>query len=384
MLMVLQVLLLLLIVASLGFYIVCTVSTLWFFVLRQRPDSTDPQPVSILIPVCGVDEGALANWTSFCIQDIPTYEVLFGVMNPEDPAVPILKTLIAQFPDHARLILCQEVRGINHQISNLMHLLEAAQFERIIFADSDIRVTPEYLRIVTAPLADPAIGVVTCGYLDHAPKFLGAAIAALGRGVDFIPSVLIARSLDGGLKFALGPTVATRQSVVANMGGLQMVVNRIGSDFHMGRLAVAAGYRVELSTYILENDCGRETLNQVFQRELRWARTIRWNRGAQYYGLVFSYGTVHSLLLVLVTGFQPWAIALFAAVWLVRLLQVTLAIYHLGCPHLLPWLWALPLRDWMSFVIWVAGSYGQQIYWRGRWLEVGASGTLQEKIKASN
>jgi ceramide glucosyltransferase len=298
--------------------------------------------------------------------------------------VPILQDLVKRFPEQTRLLTGLEVRGINHQISNLTHLVAAARYEQVIFADSDIRVTPDYLQHVTAPLADPQIGVVTCGYLDHAPKFLGAAIASLGRCVDFIPSILIARRLDGGLRFALGPTIVTRKSVLAKMGGLQLVLNRIGSDFHIGRLAVAAGYRVELSDYILENDCGHETFQQVFQRELRWARTIRWNRGNQYYGMLFTYGTVYSFLLMLLSGFQGWTVAVALAVWLIRLLHTVIAIHRLRCPHLLKWLWAMPLRDLMSFTIWLMGTYGQSIYWRGRWLVVGPGGTLQEKVQPSS
>ncbi len=363
------------------FYIACMIATLIFW-KRQGHKVTQAEylPVSILIPVRGVDEGAIANWTSFCTQNHPTYEVLFGVMDSIDPAIPILQSLIEQFPHHTRFLTGLEARGINHQISNLSYLVEAAQYEQVIFADSDIRVTPGYLHEVTAALANPKIGVVTCGYLDQSPRFLGAAIAALGRGIDFLPSILIARVIDGGLKFALGPTIATRKSVLQAIGGLDMVMNRIGSDFHIGRLAAEAGYQVELSSYVLDNDCGSETIKQVFQRELRWSRTIRINRGKQYYGLIFSYGTVYATFLLLISGFQPWAIAASVSVYGLRLLQSIISIQALRCPKLLNWLWSLPLRDALSFTTWVLGGYGQQIFWRGRQLEIGHSGLLREKI----
>lgn len=365
---------------SLVFYIWCAICTNQFFNPNKQQTGTLPQPVSVLIPVCGVEEGAWENWTSFCSQEYENYEVLFGVMNPQDPAVPVLKELVAQFPERARLVFCQEVRGINHQVSNLMHLIEAAQHEVAIFTDSDMRVSPDYVKTVTAPLSDPEIGVVTCGYACHHPKFLGSALASLGRCIDFIPSVLVARSLDKGMRFALGATIATRKSVVAKFGGLQKVVNRIGSDYHIGKMATTAGYRVELSQYILDNASDRETFRQVFQREWRWARTIRLNRGYQYYGLGFGYGTVYSILLVLVSGFQSWAVILATATILLRVVQVLVAIRSLNCPDLFRWLWVLPLRDLMSFVIWVAGAFGQNIYWRGRWLQVEAGGTLKEVV----
>lgn len=372
----LQVVLLFLLSASVVFYAWCAICTSQFFA-TTRWDNTGNQKVSVLIPVCGVDEGAHKNWASFCQQDYEHYEVLFGVMNPQDPAVPILEEVVAKFPERARLHFCLKVRGVNHQISNLMHLLEVAQHEVVIFADSDIRVSSDYLRRVTPPLADASIGVVTCGYVDRAPKFLGAALASLGRCIDFIPSVLVARSLEGGLRFALGPTIATRKSVLAEFGGLQSVVNRIGSDYHIGKMAHAAGYRVELSKYILENNCGRETFWQVFQRELRWARTIRWNRGLQYYGLGCSYGTVYCIPLLLLSG-QKWAVVVCLVTLTVRVIQALVSIHRLGCPNLLRWLWALPIRDVMSFAIWVTGTFGQSINWRGRRLRVGVGGTLKE------
>lgn len=379
----LQAVLLLLIGTSVTFYVWSAICTARFFATKGEI-GIGGQAVSLLIPVCGVDEGAGENWASFCQQDYKHYEVLFGVMDPKDPAVPILKELVARFPGRARFLYCLEVRGINHQISNLMHLLEAAKHEVVIFADSDIRVSPDYLRTVTAPLADPGIGIVTCAYVDHNPKFLGAALAALGRCIDFIPGLLVARGLDGGLRFALGPTIATRKSVLAKIGGLQNIVNRIGSDYHIGKRVAAAGYQVELSDYILGNDCGRETLQHVFQRELRWARTIRWNRGPQYYGLGLSYGTVYCIPLLLFSGFQSWAIAVCLGALVARTIQALIAIYSLGCPNLSRWLWALPVRDLMSFAVWITGTFGQSIQWRGRQLWVGADGTLTERVAASS
>ncbi|MFW6359125.1 MAG: glycosyltransferase family 2 protein, partial [Chroococcales cyanobacterium] len=199
-----------------------------------------------------------------------------------------------------------------------------------------------------------------------------------GRCVDFIPSVLVARRLDGTLKFAIGPTIATRQSVLEKIDGLNNVCDRIGSDYHIGNMIANAGYRVELSDYILENDCEKETFSSVFKRELRWARTIRINRGSQYYGMAFCYGTVYSLFLLLLSGFSAWAIAVCAVTFAVRLMQVALSIWSLKSPKLLQWLWIVPMRDVMSFAVWLGGCFGRRVYWRGRFLEIGVKGRLSE------
>ena len=130
---------------------------------------------------------------------------------------------------------------------------------------------------------------------------------SLGRASEFVPSVLVAHFLDDGVRFALGPTIATRKAVLSEMGGLETVVNRIGSDYHIGHRAAALGYRVEPSHYVLNNDCSQETIADVFRRELRWSRTIRWNRGLQYYGLGITYGMVYALLLLAASGGQLWA-----------------------------------------------------------------------------
>ena len=334
-------------------------------------------PLSILIPVRGVDPGALDNWRSFCRQTYTDYEVLFGVMDADDPAIPILQQLREEYPGRVRLLSNLDPRGINYQISNLTYLYEAARYEIIILADSDIRVGPNYLATVTAPLTTPGVGAITCPYVEKQPRYLGAAIHALNRCTEFIPSLLIARLLDGGLNCALGPTIVTRKSVMASFGGLNFVLNRIGSDFHIGKMTAQRGYKVELSGYILDNE-GDENLGQVFRRELRWARTIRINRGAQYYGMVFTFGTVYAWVLVFLSGLANWAIAVLAVTLGLRFLQAAIAMVHLDRSSLLKWMWLLPLRDATSLAVWIGGAFGRRVYWRGRWLEIGEGGLLSE------
>ncbi len=378
MIIVLQVFLLLLIGASVIFYVWCAIDTGRFFKANKQSLNESHSPVSVLISVCGVDADAWKNWNSFCQQDYKNYEVVFGVMDLNDPAVPILKELVAKYPNRARLIFGLEVRGINHKFSNLTHLLEVAQHEIIVLTDSDIWVKPEYLRTVTSPLADPKVGIVTCGYLGHQPNGLPATLASLGRCINFIPSVLIARSIEKGLKFALGATIVTRKSVLEQIGGLKNVVNRIGCDYYIGNMVAAAGYRVELSQYILETNNGLEGFQHLFQRELRWARMSRGNRGSLYYSIACTFGTVYCIPLLLLSGAAHWAVIVCLITASVRIIQAVICICSMRCPKLLLGLWALPIHDVMSFVIWVAGMSGRTIYWRGRHLLIEPGGILQE------
>jgi ceramide glucosyltransferase len=331
-----------------------------------------------MIPVCGVDEYALENWSSFCQQDYENYEVLFGVMDSSDPAVPLLKDLVAKFPNRAKLFVGLDTKGINYQVSNLIHLFNAAQHEIVVITDSDMRVGPNYLCTVTAPLGDPEVGVVTCGYVAHEPKFWVAALAAMGRCIDFIPSILLSRTIDGAMKVALGATLATRKSVLEKIGGLQSLVNRVASDFQIGSKAASAGYRVELSQYVLETDSGRESFMSLFRRELRWSRSSRFLRGSLYYGLAFTHGSVYCIPLLLLSGFQSWAAIVCGITLAVRITQALVAVYSMGCPKLVWWLWALPIRDLTSFAVFMGGAFGQRIYWRGRQLQLGVGGGLTE------
>jgi ceramide glucosyltransferase len=374
----------LLVSGGICFYLACAFFTHQFFRGRSTEtsdrdwaggDRNNPPPaISVLVPVCGLDAGAWENWSSLCEQDYPNYDVLFGVVDPSDPAVPTLEALATNYPDKVRVFTGLEPRGINYKDSSLSYLLEETTHETIVFVDSDIRVPPNYLHRVTAPLEDEKVGMVTCAYIGYHPQSLGAAIASFGRCFDFIPSLLIARAMDGGLRCAIGTTIATRRAALNHYGGLHL--NRIGSDYNIGKRAAQAGYIVELSHYVLESDTGTEGIGDVYQRELRWARTIRFNRGAQYYSMIFCYGIVFCVPLLLVSGFAPWAIALSVATLLIRYVQVYISIRSLNAPKLLPWLWALPLRDLLSFAVWAIGAYGQSVYWRGRRLKVSGDGLI--------
>jgi ceramide glucosyltransferase len=375
-------LLILLILGSVCFYFAGAVLTWQFFRDRvarspqSRPSFFSEVSVAVLVPVKGIDPDAWQNWSGFLMQDYPDYQVWFGVMDAADPAVPILQSIVAAYPDRAHLLTGLPPRGPNHKDSNVSYLLEQTNAEWIVFADSDICVTPDYLRIVTAPLQDDRVGMVTCSYLARRPKFIGSALASLARCCDFMPSLLIARAIDGGVKLGIGVTMAVRRSALAAAGGL--VFNRIGSDYNLGARIARSGYRVELSDYLLESDTGKESIGDVIVRELRWARTIRFNRGPVYYGQIFCFGLVYCLPLLVLTGFSGGAIGLTALTLFMRYMQATIATVCLGAPQLQRWFWLLPLRDVISFGIWLGGGYGRTIYWRGRRLKVQGDGVITE------
>jgi len=371
----LQVLLVVLAIGSLGFY-ATGAWHMWRFFGRGKTVAGPRPPVSVMVPVAGFDATTRQFLEALCRQDYPDYEILIGTTDPKDPAAGPLAELVAAFPGRVRLFLGLPPRGANYKDSILSYLLEAARHEIIVFADSDLRIDGGYLDRVVAPLADPAVGLVTFPYADQQPRALVQAAASLGRCIDFVPGILLARALDDGLRFALGITLATRKSTLAMAGGLHL--DRIGSDYNLGKRIAATGHRVELSTEVLDWATTGESPLDVFRRELRWARSIRFNRGAQYYTMAFCHGTIYGLLLVLLTGASTWAVALCAAGFGVRCLQAWICARAMRCDRLLPWLWILPLRDALSFAVWLAGSFGRQVMWRGRVLRIRDDGLISE------
>lgn len=378
MLLALQLGLALLVGASAAYYALCALATWNYFRPTGPSGDGSSLPASILIPVCGLEDGAEGKWESFCRQDHPEFEVLFGVRDPEDPALPVLRKLAERYPGRVRWFVRPEVLGTNYQISNLIHLFREARFPAIVISDSDMRAEPGYLRTVVAPLSNSEVGLVTCGYKNNQPRGLGAVMATLGRCVDFIPQVLLARALDGRFRFALGATLAMRRDVLEKIGGLESVVNRIGSDYHLGKQTSAAGYRVVLSQYVLENDAGPESVDQVYRRELRWARTIRMNRGPQFYGLGLTHGTLYSVPLLAIAHGCPWLLSVCALAWGFRLLQAATTIHYLKAPGLFRWLWSLPVRDMLNFAVWLVSILGNDVQWRGRRLRLRPGGVLDD------
>ena len=381
-----QILLLILILGSLAFYLACIYCTLDFF-NRKPVDDRDVvvDRVSLLIPICGMDSGAWENWSSFCHQiQCEHYEILFGIADPNDPAIPTLQQLQATYPDRqVRLFINLPPRGVNYKDSTLSYLLEQARYDWIVFADSDIRVSPTYLHDVVAPLVKGRADLITCAFIAHDPQHLGSALASLARCCDFIPSALIARKLDGGLRFAIGMTMAMSQQTLAKAGGLHL--DRIGSDYNLGKRVAESGGRVELFHRVLESDTGREKFCDLYRRELRWARTIRFNKGIVYYTMLFCYGSLYGILLLGFSKIGDYPIMCVSGITLlIRYTQALITCWTIGAPRLIRWFPLLLFRDALSFWIWLVGCFGSTVIWRKRTLKIVRDGIVHNSVTARN
>src|SRR5229473_1100948 len=356
---------LLLALAPLGYYVLATVAALRFFGrerARQLPNFTPP--VSVLKPVLGLDFGSYENFASFCRQDYPNYEILFAVNDDGDPAVPMIRQIMAEFPERKiRLLVGAEQFGANRKVNKLTRLAREAQNEVLVLTDGDVRVGPRYLREVVAPLAGPKTGAVTSFYRGIAENNLGAEIEAVGASSDFFAGVLMAGWTEG-ISFALGASIATTKEWLWKMGGFEAIAETLADDYELGHRITKAGGQVVLSREAVWTMYPAQTLRSFWDHQVRWARTVRLCRPLSYVGLLLTQGFPWSLLAALVAptkriaAFYPLAylILRFAMAW-------TVGIWGVRDEVLRRKIWLVPLRDAIHFVIWLASFGSNRIRW---------------------
>jgi ceramide glucosyltransferase len=352
-----------------GFYFAMSIWAAW----RFRQDRSNAvvalftPPISILKSLKGLDPHMYAAFRSHCLLGYPEYEILFGVRDLNDPAVSLVERLREEFPERRlRVVHCPIALGMNGKVSNLAQMLPEARFEHILINDSDIVVPRDYLSRVAALFASGEVGMVTTLYRGVAGETLGSRLEALGLSTDFTGGVLIARAMEGGIRFGLGATIVTSKTVLQRIGGFEALVDYLGDDYELGARAAAAGYKVELGDVIVETALPEYGFRDFWAHQMRWARNIKDRRPAQYFGLVVTFGLVWALLAVLANPFAWWTWLVLALVAILRLssaLAVGRGVLH--DPQLLRDLWLLPLRDFVALLIWLASFAGNTVEWRG-------------------
>jgi ceramide glucosyltransferase len=355
------------------YYLICLWSAAVFLRKRQAGESTRPThalpPVSILKPLKGTDPDIYESFRSHCLQDYPEYEIIFGVNDSDDPAVASVRQLQQEFPGRTiQLVVSPNILGANVKVSNLEQMLPAARHRHLLINDSDIRVESDYLRRVIAPLLneDERVGMVTCLYRGVAASTLGSQLESLGISTDFCPGVLVARQLEGGLKFGLGSTLAFRRTDLEKIGGFRSIADFLADDYELGRRIASLGLKVLLSDVIVETHLPAYDLREFFAHQLRWARGVRDSRTGGYVGLVSTYGFMWALLLVSASRAAPWAWDVLGVTLLLRLaMALTVGRFVLEDRQLLRHLWLLPVRDLIAVAVWVASFAGHTVTWRG-------------------
>jgi ceramide glucosyltransferase len=351
--------------APLVYYLLATLAAKRFFRrerARQLPNYTPP--ASVLKPVRGVDFASHENFASFCRQEYPDYEILFAVNDDDDAAVPVIRRIIAEFPDRKILLLVgAEHFGANRKVNKLARLAREAQNEVLVLTDGDVRVGPGYLREVVAPLADRQTGAVTSFYRGIAESNLGAEIEAVGASSDFFAGVLMAEWTEG-ISFALGASIATTKEWLTKIGGFEAIADALADDYELGHRIAKAGGKIVLSREAVWTMYPAQTLHSFWDHQVRWARTVRLCRPLSYVGLLFTQGLPWALLAAFVAP-AKWIAGIYLLAYLILRFAMAWAvgIWGVGDEVLRRKIWLVPVRDAIHFVIWLASFGSNHIRW---------------------
>ncbi len=349
------------------YYALVLYSSLLFF-RRSKNDASRNMdftpPVSNLKPVRGLDPEAYENFASYCRQDYPDFELIFCVGDENDASVPVLQKLMRDFPERQIRILYGSGRNaINDKVAKLVRMVNEARNEVLVINDSDVRVEPNYLRTVVAPLRDSKVGGVTCLYVSTRDRTFTQHLQSIGMYSDFYPGVLVARQLDG-IKFTLGPTIVTTRSHLAGFGGYQAIENKPADDLLVGRLLAQQGLQVELLPYAVQTVPDYDSPRALFSKRLRWMTVMRHMRPWGHVGLAFTQGLPWSLAVALT---HPLAIGLsYVGAYLAFRVAMTWLIGAWGLRQKGLWK-SMPLIvvwDATAFVIWLLTFGRSSIRWR--------------------
>src|SRR2546425_1740012 len=340
----------------------------YFRKLRRLPslDRSFTPPASILKPVRGLDREGYENFASFCRLDYPEYEVVFAVIEPDDPVIPIIQKLQREFPKCAiRLVAGIERAGTSPKMSNLCRLVKEAKYDLLVISDSDVRVEEDYLRDVAAPFADPKVGCVTAFFRGMTEGGFAADVDAVGVPTDSSASTLVARTF-GTLDFALGWTMATTKTRLAEIGGFESLVNHHSDDFALGNEIFKRGFRIELMRKSVWMVFPRETLCDFFKHELRWSILLKNLRPGGYAAMAMTFGFPWAVLVTLVVPSFSVALSYFVAYLALRLAVAwTIGVWGLQDPVVRKRIWLVPVRDALNLCIYIASFFSNTVRWRG-------------------
>jgi ceramide glucosyltransferase len=328
-------------------------------------------PISILKPVRGTDPDAYENFASLCVQDYPDYEIVFCIDGPDDPIHGVITELRSSFPDtRIRVLFGSHSTAANDKVAKLARLTAEAEHEYLVINDSDVRVRPDYLRTLVAPLADPGTGAVTCFYLQSGDDSFTQSLQTMGMVSDFYAGILTDWKLEG-VKFALGPTIATTRQRLAGFGGYGSIDNRPADDLLVGQLIAAQGYKVELLPYCIQVVADYDSLGGLLQKRLRWIIEMRHIRPWGHFGLLFTQGLLWWVFAMLIDRSAAVALGYFGLYLAMRLAMTwIIGIRGLGRKEVWAKLWMIPVWDVAALCLWLSSFLVKSFRWRGGEYEI--------------
>jgi ceramide glucosyltransferase len=331
-------------------------------------------PVTILKPLKGPGIDLYANLASFCRQDYPSYQIVCGVTDPDDPAIEIVERIKRDFPERDVVLSIGDRPGANRKVANLCHMMAHAKHRVLALSDADVRVRPDYLRRTVAPLASPKVGVTTCLYRGRGFFGLPSVIESLLINCDFVPMVLTAQFI--GQRNALGASLVFKREPFEAMGGFPALADYLADDNLLGERMKDAGLSVELLPYVVETILDSTTLRDVWRHQLRWARTYRLLQPIGWFASVVTHAVPWGLAAVVVTGGSVvgWT-ALVAALGL-RLGTLRTIMRMLRERDTPRHLWMVPLKDLGFTAVWLASWLGHEVEWSDRRLRIQRDGRM--------
>ena len=365
---------------SASVYGVLAVIAVWVWRRRRHMGSERrPSAVSLLKPLCGPEPSLYENLRSFCLQKFPDYQIVFGLQDEHDPALAVVRRLQREFPSLSiDVVVNSRQHGSNFKVSNLINMVARARHDVLVMADSDAAVSPEYLDVVTAPLLEESVGLVTCLYRAEPSRPIFSRLGAMYINEWYMPSVLLAW-LFGHEGYVSGQTLCIRRETLDAIGGLERIVNHLADDHQLGERVRALGKRLVLSHYVPSAECHEPSFESLIRHEVRWMRTLHVLQPRCFLFLFFSFSVPLALLgLVLVSGVRslaPLAWILFAVVVCARLALHFSHRMHGRRPTLAD-LWLVPLRDLLLCWVWCKSLFTSRVTWRGNEFDVDAHGVM--------
>ena len=333
---------------------------------RRLPEAQSWPPVTVLKPICGLEKDLAQNLHSACEQDYPEFHVVLSAQKSDDPALPLLYEIQREFgAERVDVVVDDRHTAPNGKIRNLLGALPRARHAVLVISDSDVRLRPDYLKTIVAPLAEPGVGCVCTYYKAARAESWYEALEQLTLNADFVPSLVFA-SETGASRFVLGASTALSRSVLEEIGGLSGLSDYLVEDFEMGRRILAAGKRVVIAPYFVDTMVDLKTPLQWWNHQLYWDQNTRAANPWGLFATVFVRAVPFALLFALVRLFDPLGLAVLAGAIFIRLVTAGAFLgLGLGDWTSVQSLALLPLRDVAGLVSWLFAFVWPTVIWRG-------------------
>jgi ceramide glucosyltransferase len=343
------------------YWLALMANALHFFHQDFPPEGKLP-PVSVLKPVRGIDPEAYENFSSFLKQDYPEFEVIFGAMDPNDPAIPLIRRIQSEFPERKVDLVIAQPLGANQKTAILNSLANEAKHNLLVLADSDISVKPDFLKKIASFFQDEKVGLIGCIYRTLG-KNLWSKVESLLISTFLLPSGILGQRVLG-LKYAFGAALAVRREALSDIGGFFSFKDHVADDHEIARLVHKAGWSVLLIPYVVSNHLNCVSKSDFWMRQLRWMKVALVCHKSAYPGILFTFSFPLALIFVLFSGFSPLSLWFLVVALGIRFVVGILMSDLLEQREMWSWLYLLPLADLIFTLLWITAPVSRRIFWR--------------------